>query len=353
MAVADAPPLVVHLIPYDGIGGVEIAAATVASGAYPGLRLSKAFLADKGDERTDPDALTTGIRSENAPGAYWQMIRALLPLRPTMIVVSLWRSCLVGIVMKLLRPRTRLILFLHNSEDAHLLDRFVTRATAALSSGIFADSRSTAAQRLGSKRAPDIRVISFLTDRITPRSPETPSPGFLSWGRLHPRKRLSQAIRIFGHIRERHAGARYTIIGPDGGDERRLRAQSAMLGQDQAITFAGPATRAAIFERAREASFFLLTSTAEGMAMSLVEAMQLGLVPVTTPVGEAAHYVRGGSNGIVIRSPEQAQAEIERLLADPAAFATMRRRAIESWADKPLYRDDFLAACREALPPVK
>ena len=37
-------PLAVHLIPYDGIGGVESAARSIVSGVYQGLRLHKCFL---------------------------------------------------------------------------------------------------------------------------------------------------------------------------------------------------------------------------------------------------------------------------------------------------------------------
>ena len=38
------------------------------------------------------------------------------------------------------------------------------------------------------------------------------------------------------------------------------------------------------------ASFYLQTSKFEGFAMSVVESMMMGLVPVVTPVGEIGRY---------------------------------------------------------------
>jgi glycosyltransferase involved in cell wall biosynthesis len=98
----------------------------------------------------------------------------------------------------------------------------------------------------------------------------------------------------------------------------------------------------------RGACFYLQTSIYEGMAMSVVEAMQLGLLPVVTPVGEIGSYCRDGGNAVVVNNDERAVADVLHLLTDPAAYGTLRQQAIEEWLDKPLYRESVLAAC-EAL----
>ena len=80
--------------------------------------------------------------------------------------------------------------------------------------------------------------------------------------------------------------------------------------------------------------------------MACVEAMQLGLVPVVTPVGEMAHYVAPGETGLLIdpeRLDDVADA-IVALIADPPNYAAMRQRAIDRWRDAPLYADDVCAA---------
>ena len=50
---------------------------------------------------------------------------------------------------------------------------------------------------------------------------------------------------------------------------------------------------------AKKCSFFLQLSFYEGFAMSVIEAMQLGLVPVVTNVGEISNYCIDNFNGVI------------------------------------------------------
>lgn len=81
--------------------------------------------------------------------------------------------------------------------------------------------------------------------------------------------------------------------------------------------------------------------------MACVEAMQLGLVPVVTPVGEMARYVEHGRNGIIIDPDNLARVvdDIIALIANPSRFAELRDAAIARWAGVPLYAEDV---CRAA-----
>ena len=85
------------------------------------------------------------------------------------------------------------------------------------------------------------------------------------------------------------------------------------------------------------------------MAMSVVEAMQLGLVPVVTPVGEIRNYCRQGENAILIQSDEAAVDDVMKVLRDVEGYVTMQNEAAATWLGKPLYADSMLAACRTAL----
>ena len=83
--------------------------------------------------------------------------------------------------------------------------------------------------------------------------------------------------------------------------------------------------------------------------MSVVEAMQLGLVPVVTPVGESARYCRDGYNAIVVRDDAEAVAAVLQLLDNVERFQTLRTNAMAIWRDKALYKDDVIQACHEVL----
>lgn len=331
-----APARVIHLIPHMGIGGVEVAAASMARVDLPDLQF-----------RVMPLLPAPGLGLAAQLSA---LLRGVMTLRrdpPDLLIVSLWRSYLVALILKLLHPRQRIVLFVHSTIEMHLPDRWLTRLVYRLSDAVWADCSASLAARL--PRQAQGRIISYRIERWERLPARSPRPDFIFWGRLSPLKRLDRALRIFAGVRGVSGAATLLLIGPDDGQEADLRRLAADLGVADAVRFAGPADPAGIREQAAAASWFLLTSEAEGMAAAVVEAMQLGLVPVVTPVGEVARYARHGENAVVIASEEQAVADIVALLSNPARYAALADRAVAEWQDQPTYREAVLAACRALI----
>jgi len=330
-----------QLIPYDGIGGVEAAARSMDSLSTPEWSFQVCYLYPKVASRAG--RLAT-FNPWPIVSTAWSIVRE----KPDVLVVSLWRSAISGILVKLLRPRIRLVTFIHNSVDAHQMDYLATRLAMALSSAIWADSQASLDRRF--RKLPDvpISVISFLVRRLSPidlNSDELPQPSFIFWGRLAAQKNLGRALELFAEIHKRAPQARYLIIGPDGGEGNRLRSVIDALGLAQAVDLVGPKSFEEIAVLANRAAFYLQTSDYEGMAMSVVEAMQLGLVPIVTPVGEIGSYCRAGHNAVIIESTTQTAAAVLRLMNDSEEYFKLRSQAIATWQGRPLYSDSVLAAC--------
>ena len=114
---------------------------------------------------------------------------------------------------------------------------------------------------------------------------------------------------------------------------------------NDAVEFVGPLSHEEVLRRGAQQSFYLKTSVFEGMAMSVVEAMQLGLVPVVTPVGEIARYCVNGVNSIVIANDEGAVRQVLCALNNPDKFRALRANAISTWEQIPLYKDFVIEAC--------
>ena len=332
---------VIHLIPYDGIGGVERAAATMTQVATGGLDFRVATIFP------DPTAASRWVIGD--PFFYIQTARRLWRASPDVLIVSLWRAYALGVVLKMLRPRTRLVVFLHSTEDAHALDRFLTRLAARLASVVWADSSETLTRRIPALPADKARVISFVTQQLEAIHVRPLGQSFVFWGRIHAQKGLARSLRLFAAVRSKKPDAQFFVIGPDGGDLARIRRLVDELGLDSSVQFLGPMDFSQIRELAERASFYLQTSEHEGMAMSVVEAMQLGLVPVVTPVGEIAHYAHAGENAVVVTDDAIAVSEMLALLDDERRYQTLRTKSIAYWLDKPLYKDDVLRSCREVL----
>ena len=320
------------------------------------MHFAKLFLSQRGGAGSSAAGrahVWTGPRaSEWAPGNYLGAVAELRRRRPDLAIVSLWRSCIVALLARAIMPRLRLVAFLHLAAPVHLPDRLLNGAVMRLATEIWADSDSTLAARLPASQRHKGRVISFLTDRLARVTQGPAAARFIFWGRLHPQKGLDRALEVFARIAATRPQARFTVIGPDMGHRRALEARARALGVAGQVVFTGPMARETIFALAGDHTFYLQPSRTEGMAMSVVEAMQLGLVPVVAPVGEIPRYCRDGETALFM-APDAAAtavaARIDALLEAPDRVERMARAAHDVWQARPLYRDDVLAACR-AVP---
>ena len=333
---------VMHIIPYDGIGGVESAARTMGCGRQGNFEFVMDFIFT--NVITLKSALTT-FNPLPIFAAAWRASRNDVDL----IIVSLWRSAIVGLIAKLLRPKLKLVVFLHLPSDVHLLDFIFTRLSVRLATEVWADSKTTMARRVPGIRAEKCRVISFVTRRFETVQVRPVSPSFIFWGRITRQKGLDRAIHIFSAVHKQFPDGRFWVVGPDGGDMHFMQQLCISLGLKEVVVFLGAMTLDEISCYARQASFYLQTSIYEGMAMSVVESMQLGLVPVVTPVGEIGSYCRCGENSVFVKSDAKAVEDILNLLNTNVSYQMMRTNAIATWKDQPLYRDSVLKACEDLV----
>ena len=334
--------MIAHLIPYDGIGGVETAAKSIDRVNWGGLKFRVDFIFKNVRSVKRAQSTSNPIRLLSAA---WRYAKSDVDI----LIVSLWRAYIVGAIAKLLRPELKMIVFIHSSQDVHWLDRHSTRWAASLANEIWADSQATMTSRLTGLRLRKRRVISFVTRRFEAPPPQAVEPSFIFWGRLSSEKGIERAIRLFASICKKRPSARFRLIGPDGGSLSSLKALAVSLGLKNEIDFLGPATHEEIIDFARDASFYLQTSEFEGMAMSVVESMQLGLVPVVTPVGEIGSYCRHHYNALLVESDEQVIDDVSQLLDSTCNYHALRSNAIATWTNQPLYRDCVLNACKALL----
>jgi glycosyltransferase involved in cell wall biosynthesis len=348
---------VLHLVPYDTVGGVETALRSVPAqweGPEGPVRFRRAYLVTHSAVEIFPNDFHGAAVSVNHPMAHWRLLRAALRSRADLVVASLWRSCPVFIVLKLLRPRTKTVLFLHSAVDVHVFDWLLNRLAMRLADEIWADSVSTLEARAPKGVQGRGRVLSFLTRRPAamaeaPAEAYRPAPDFIYWGRLQEEKNLERALEVFAAIRARLPRARFDVFGPDRGALPGLEARVAELGLGAAVCFPGALPQNELLARAGRYSFYLQTSRFEGMAMSVIEAMAAGLVPVVTPVGEIPRYCHDGQSGIHVTTAEHTARRVAEIATDPVRWRAISDRATATWKEARLFRDDYRAACNALL----
>ena len=335
--------IIIHLIPHKGIGGVERAASTMNIFSHNGV-----------------DFHVNTIFPNNVNKKWWVLwnpfffmvtILKILKSSPEILIVSLWKSCIVGLFIKLIDPKTKLILFLHSSMNSHFLDKYLTILTAYFSNQIWADSQDTLDNRLTKGLKSKVKVVSFICEKYPIKfENKKVSPTFIFWGRIHKQKSLSNALYFFSGIYKSNKDAKFIIIGPDCGDLKSVRNLVSNLKLSSAVHFMGPLSFDNIKILSVNASFYLQTSELEGMALSVVEAMQLGLVPIVTPVGEIKNYCVDGFNAIFIsKNNGNAIDNVRLLLSNVEDYNKFRYNSISSWNNKITYKDDVFNKCLELL----
>ncbi len=287
------------------------------------------------------------------PRAYARAVREIVALRPDVIVASLWRSLPVALAAKRLLPGARLAVMLHSAFTFHRVDALVHRLALPHVDAVWADSQATLDARVSGVKGVPTRVISFVTECL-PRARSLDAPPrarFASWGRLARYKGTDRAVRLVARLVERGVDARFEAWGPDEGHLAQLVELSKALGVEARVTFPGVMQRANLHAVSSGSSFYLSLSRAEGMAMAVVEAMQLGLVPVVTPVGEPKRYCRPDENAIVVDVDrlDAAADAIIALLEQPERYRRLSEAASRQWAESPLYADDVCRAARELV----
>jgi glycosyltransferase involved in cell wall biosynthesis len=93
-----------------------------------------------------------------------------------------------------------------------------------------------------------------------------------------------------GHVR-------LALVG-DGPTLKQAQTKAIDLGINDRVTFLG--CRADVADILAESDLFVLSSTSEGLPISILEALRAGLPVVTTDVGGVRDCVYDGANGLVV-----------------------------------------------------
>ena len=187
------------------------------------------------------------------------------------------------------------------------------RAVVAVSGELQAWVRSVSSQE---------HVIVLHNPVLLPQRRPTPAraPATLVFlGHIETAKGCHELLRAMGAIVAAVPQARLLLCGDGQRDE--ARAVAAALGLQASVDLPGwvdAGERAALLDMA---TVFVLPSHAEGLPMSLLEAMAHGVPVVATAVGGIPEAVRDGVEGLLVAPGDTAAlaAAVLGLLADPDA----------------------------------
>lgn len=151
-------------------------------------------------------------------------------------------------------------------------------------------------------------------------------------GRLAAEKGVTVLLRSL--IALKNAGYQFhlTLLG-DGPERAALEAQVKAHALDEMVTFGGFASQEKVRSTLLESDVFVLPSFAEGVPVSLMEAMACGVPVIGTQVGGVAELIEHGVSGLLV----------------PAADELALQQAILSYLERPALRDKVRFAARKVV----
>lgn len=281
----------------------------------------------------------------------------IVGLSPEYLVCSLWRASWVGTAVKKKMPSVKFFSFIHSAGFFHFADSFFSSKAIKKADYVWADSTSTFTfikNRFGIENK--IRVISLLTRKTPVRNEvmanrqglEKKQIKFLFLGRINQVKNVPLAVKLVKGLEDKGYDVLFDIYGrkEEGGfDEANRVVQELKL--ESKVSFKGEVDPVHRFELFPRYDFYLQLSDVEGMAMSVAEAMQNGLVCIVTPVGEIPNYAEDMKSAIFVHAAgdkewEQSLQKVESVLADTKLYTSISESCFTNFSNKKTYTESVI-----------
>lgn len=126
-----------------------------------------------------------------------------------------------------------------------------------------------------------------------------PGHRLLYVGRLSAAKGLPVLLHSLATLKKRFPEITLRLVG-DGEDRAMLETLAASLGLSAIVKFVGYKSQAEVRELMQQTDIFVLPSFAEGVPVSLMEAMAAGVPVVTTRIAGISELVEDGASGYLV-----------------------------------------------------
>ena len=329
--------VIAHIIDSMEVGGAEaVVAALCRMQAAAGHQVSVECLYDRGavGEQLQLEGIPVHVHGPaSSPVIAWRLFRSLRATRPT-VVHCHNKSATVhaAAVARLARAR---VLVTTRHGMAALPYRLRKELKFWINVALFCDRVVAVCDAARTNMS--IGAAALAHKIVTIRNGAYPPPhrmdasvgktGFtlVSVGRLAPAKSYDTLLRSVALARRHVPDLALWIVG-DGSDSTSLRQLSRELELDDVVEFCGE--RADVGTWLRRADVFVLSSVSEGLPISILEAMAVGLPAIVTDVGGMPEVITLSGAGRTVPAND-----VQTLAAAIVEFAGMRDQ-LQQWGER-------------------
>jgi glycosyltransferase involved in cell wall biosynthesis len=180
----------------------------------------------------------------------------------------------------------------------------------------------------------DVARLVELGDRV--RSSSTPAaPRIVCARHLWPVYRVDLLIRALARMRD--AGHDFTCdIAGDGPERHALEGLTRELLLDARITFLGHLSPLETQELMAASDVYVSVAESDGVSISLLEALALGLVPVLSDIPANRDWIEDGASGMLVQLSAEGIADgiVRATRLDRATAARTNRETVRARADR-------------------
>ena len=162
---------------------------------------------------------------------------------------------------------------------------------------------------------------------LEPREITSVQPKILVSRSLEKRNNMTCIIEAFGLVKQKYPRAEMTIAGD--GPERPKLEEMVMHKRLTGITFNGPVQSGQLSRLYTEADLYINVSSIDGLPVSLLEALAVGLPVITTGVGGIPSVITDRKNGLFVNpdDPAQLAGTIIKLVESPNLVKSLSEQA--------------------------
>lgn len=185
-------------------------------------------------------------------------------------------------------------------------------------------------------------MIVFAIDEIEPGIKQK----VIYSNRLHrPLYRIDLIINLFAEFSKKHED--WTLkIGAIGEETEALKQQVEKLGLQEKVKFVGWLERDDNTKNYQEASIYISLPISDGTAVSVLEAMSAGCVPVVPDLMVSKEWIEDGVNGVIYNGENPLEKALE---LKQEVVASKNQEIIRSKATKAVAAKQYLEIYKKLL----
>ena len=294
---------------------------------------------------------------KTSPWTGWiRAYRNLKKLQPDFIISSLWKSVWLSVIFRLLNRKVRLAGFFHSPSSPHFASTFFMTLLAKVQDTSFADSFATQQFLERFYKIKGSHIIPFVFSFPTNTRHRVFDPQDVRmayFGRLSQPKGVDRSLEFCRLLKQEGIRFKYDLFGE--GPVETYEAKIKEMGLECEVSISRTLPLHLVTQKMACYDFLLQLSNYEGMALAVVEAMNSGLVPIVTPVGEIKRYSKDGINAIWLEGDfdhdlKSLVPKVKQVLADPEVYQQYAAASAATFLHNKKYSEVLTETLTQFLP---